>query len=189
MTQTIEPLDLVAIKEAAEKFLAVASSDECTAREYVESYNAYVQVVDVETVLGLVRQVEKSKRLVERAIAIDKLQRDQKRALYRRAIDAECANARVRKAHVEYVISEWNEQTNSPMVDDSGELIVAARLCQECSSEDAVESAGDAEWHEGEFYEVPYPCPTIQALDNDDGRCFDCDLPKSQHADGCETND
>lgn len=89
MAQNVEPLDLVAIKESAEKFLAVASADDCTAKEYVESYNAYVQVSDVETVLGLVRQVEKSKRLVERAIAIDKLQHDQKRALYRRAIDAE----------------------------------------------------------------------------------------------------
>ncbi|WP_333615306.1 hypothetical protein [Glutamicibacter sp.] len=58
MTQTIEPLDLVAIKESAEKFLAVASSDNCTAREYVESYNAYAQVVSANVVVALIDLVE-----------------------------------------------------------------------------------------------------------------------------------
>lgn len=58
MAQNVEPLDLVAIREAAEKFLAVASSDDFTAREYVESYNAYTQVVSVGVVLALVEMAK-----------------------------------------------------------------------------------------------------------------------------------
>lgn len=58
MAQNVEPLDLVAIKEAAEKFLAVASADDLDVKEYVDSYNAYTQVVSVGVVLALVEMAK-----------------------------------------------------------------------------------------------------------------------------------
>lgn len=84
---------------------------------------------------------------------------------YGRAEAAEAAVQRVRAKHSESVLYEWDEETNSPKLSDNGERVVLARLCLACSSDDAIESAGDGEWYEGVYHEVYYPCPTIRALD------------------------
>lgn len=51
-------LDLVAMRSAAERFRAVASDESASVSDYVNSYNAYTEVVGVDGVLELIRIAE-----------------------------------------------------------------------------------------------------------------------------------
>lgn len=51
-------LDLVAMRSAAERFQSVASDEGSSVRDYIETYNAYIEAVGVDAVVELIRRVE-----------------------------------------------------------------------------------------------------------------------------------
>lgn len=54
----MKDLDLVAMRSAAERFQAVASDESSSVRDYIETYNAYIEAVGVDAVVELIRRVE-----------------------------------------------------------------------------------------------------------------------------------
>ena len=81
-----------------------------------------------------------------------------------RAVAVRAMVSRVEALHVPVEVWQYDDTDGVFGVDDLGEHIVIARLCRECSTDDALEALGDCEWTEDTQGSVFYPCATRAAL-------------------------
>ena len=82
---------------------------------------------------------------------------------------AEARIQAVRELHREEVVYELDSMNGTWVYGADDERVVLHRYCAECSSEDVIHAVEDQDWMEdwGYAWEVPYPCPTIRALDGE----------------------